>query len=98
MTQFMMVYKGEATDMADMSEEEGAAVMAKWATWMEKVGPALSDIGTRSVQRARSSTTGPPGKRYRSPATRSLRPTTWTRHGRWPTVTRTSAKARATTP
>ena len=28
MTQFMMVYKGEATDMADMSEEEGAAVMA----------------------------------------------------------------------
>ena len=46
MTQFMMVYKGEATDMADMSEEEGAAVMAKWATWMEKVGLALSDVGT----------------------------------------------------
>ena len=46
MTQFMMVYKGEATDMADMSEEEGAAVMAKWATWMGKVGPALSDVGT----------------------------------------------------
>ncbi len=46
MTQFMMVYKGEATDMADMSEEEGAAVMAKWATWMEKVGPALRDVGT----------------------------------------------------
>ena len=42
----MMVYKGEATDMADMSEEEGAAVMAKWGVWMEKVGPALSDIGT----------------------------------------------------
>ncbi len=41
-----MVYKGEATDMADMSEEEGAAVMAKWGVWMEKVGPALSDIGT----------------------------------------------------
>ena len=46
MPQFMMVYKGEATDMADMSEEEGAAVMAKWGVWMEKVGPALSDIGT----------------------------------------------------
>ena len=46
MTQFMMVYKGEATDMADMSEEEGAAVMAKWGTWMEKAGPALSDVGT----------------------------------------------------
>ncbi len=46
MPNFMMVYKGEATDMADMSEEEGAAVMAKWGVWMEKVGPALSDIGT----------------------------------------------------
>ena len=45
MAQFMMVYKGEATDMANMSEEEGAAVMAKWGTWMEKVGSSLSDVG-----------------------------------------------------
>ena len=41
-----MVYKGEATDMADMSEEEANAVMAKWGVWMAKVGPALSDLGT----------------------------------------------------
>ncbi len=46
MPRYMMVYKGEATDVADMSEEEGAAVMAKWGVWMEKVGPALSDVGT----------------------------------------------------
>lgn len=46
MTQFIMIYKGEATDMADMTPEEGAAVMAKWGTWMEKVGPALSDVGS----------------------------------------------------
>lgn len=46
MAQFMMVYKGEATDMADMTPEEGQAVMAKWAAWMEKVGPALTDVGT----------------------------------------------------
>ena len=45
MPQFMMVYKGQATDMSEMSEEEGAAVMAKWGVWMEKVGPALTDIG-----------------------------------------------------
>ena len=38
MTQFMMVYKGEATDMADMSEEEGAAVMAKWRSEERRVG------------------------------------------------------------
>jgi hypothetical protein len=42
----MMVYKGEATDMADMSEEEANAVMAKWGAWMQKVGTALSDLGT----------------------------------------------------
>lgn len=41
-----MIYKGVATDMSEMSEEEGAAVMAKWGAWMEKVGPALSDIGS----------------------------------------------------
>ncbi|MEE8407612.1 MAG: hypothetical protein V3S32_10740 [Acidimicrobiia bacterium] len=46
MSKFMMIYKGEATDMADMTEEEGAAVMAKWGVWMEKVGSALIDVGT----------------------------------------------------
>lgn len=46
MPQFMIVYKGEATDMADMTQEEASAVMAKWAAWMERVGPALTDIGT----------------------------------------------------
>ena len=46
MPRFMMVYKGEATDMSEMTEEEATAVMAKWGAWMEKVGPALSDLGT----------------------------------------------------
>lgn len=46
MTKFMMVYKGEATDMSDMTEEQAGAVMAKWGVWMEKVGSSLSDIGT----------------------------------------------------
>lgn len=46
MPKFMMVYKGEATDMADMTEEQSQEVMAKWGAWMERVGPALSDIGS----------------------------------------------------
>ena len=46
MPRFMMVYKGEATDVADMTEEQAGEVFAKWAAWMEKVGPALSDVGT----------------------------------------------------
>ncbi len=45
MPRFMMVYKGEATDIADMTEEEANAVMAGWAQWMERVGPALGDVG-----------------------------------------------------
>lgn len=46
MTQFMMVYKGDATDMSDMTQEEMQAVMAKWAEWMQGVGSALTDVGT----------------------------------------------------
>jgi hypothetical protein len=42
----MMIYKGQATDMADMTEEQGAAVLAKWNEWMGRVGPALTDIGS----------------------------------------------------
>ena len=42
---FMLIYKGEATDMADMTQEQAQEVMAKWGAWMEKVGPALADIG-----------------------------------------------------
>lgn len=45
MARYMMVYKGQATDMSAMTPEEGAAVMAKWGVWMAKVGSALVDIG-----------------------------------------------------
>ncbi|MDH3731311.1 MAG: YciI family protein [Acidimicrobiia bacterium] len=46
MPKYMMIYKGEATDMSEMTPEQGAEVMAKWGAWMEKVGGALADIGT----------------------------------------------------
>ena len=46
MARFMLIYKGEATDMSDMSEEQANAVMEKWAVWMGNVGSALNDIGT----------------------------------------------------
>jgi len=45
MARYMMIYKGEATDMSEMTPEQGAEVMAKWGAWMEKVGPALVDVG-----------------------------------------------------
>ncbi|MBT8213440.1 MAG: hypothetical protein KJN71_09865, partial [Acidimicrobiia bacterium] len=46
MPKYMMIYKGEATDMSDMTEEQQAEVMTKWGAWMGKVGDALADIGT----------------------------------------------------
>jgi len=46
MAKYMMVYRGEATDMSEMTPEQGAEVMAKWGVWMAKVGGALVDIGT----------------------------------------------------
>ena len=46
MPQYMMIYKGQATDMADMSEEESKAVLEKWGDWMGRVGDSLSDVGS----------------------------------------------------
>jgi hypothetical protein len=46
MPRYIMIYKGEATDLADMAEEQAQEVMAKWGAWIEKIGPALSDVGT----------------------------------------------------
>lgn len=46
MPKYMMVYKGEATDMADMSEEQAQEVMAKWGAWMEGLGSGIVDMGT----------------------------------------------------
>jgi hypothetical protein len=46
MPKFIMIYKGEATDMSEMTPEQGAAVMAKWGAWMEQVGSSLVDVGS----------------------------------------------------
>jgi hypothetical protein len=46
LAKFIMIYKGQAQDMSEMTPEQGAEVMAKWQSWMGKVGSALVDIGT----------------------------------------------------
>jgi hypothetical protein len=46
MAKFMLIYRGKATDLTDMPQEEAAAVLGKWQAWMEKVGPALVDVGS----------------------------------------------------
>lgn len=45
MTKFILVYKGPATDMKDMSEEQGKAVMEAWNQWIQKVGSAMVEVG-----------------------------------------------------
>ncbi len=44
-SKFIMIYKGPATDMSKVTEEQGKAVMEQWNKWMKKVGPALVDFG-----------------------------------------------------
>lgn len=46
MSQYMLVYKGEATDMSEMTQDEVMTVMGKWRVWMENVGTALTDVGS----------------------------------------------------
>ena len=46
MAKYILIYKGEATPMDEMTPEQGSEVLAKWTAWMEKVGPALADVGT----------------------------------------------------
>ncbi len=45
MPQFMMLYKGEATDMTSMTEAEVNEVMGQWRGWMGNVGAALISPG-----------------------------------------------------
>ena len=45
MAKFIFVYKGPATDMSDMTEEQSKAILDAWNQWIEKTGSSLVDIG-----------------------------------------------------
>ena len=45
MAKFIFVYKGPATDMSDMSEEQSKAAIDAWNQWMNRLGPSLLDVG-----------------------------------------------------
>ena len=44
-SKYLILYKGDATDPADMAEEDRNKIMQAWAAWMENVGSALVDVG-----------------------------------------------------
>jgi hypothetical protein len=45
MAKYIFVYKGPATDMENMPEEQVKAVMDAWNQWIQKVGTSLVDVG-----------------------------------------------------
>lgn len=46
MTKYMYLYRGPATPMSDLTPEQGAARMAAFGAWMDKLGTALVDVGS----------------------------------------------------
>lgn len=45
MSKYIFLYRGPATPMDQFTEEQGAEQMQAWGNWMEKIGPALVDMG-----------------------------------------------------
>lgn len=45
MSKFILLYNGPATPPEQMSKEQTEKVMGAWKTWMEKLGPAMLDMG-----------------------------------------------------
>jgi hypothetical protein len=46
MAKYIMVYRGPATPIEDITPEQGEAIMAEWNNWIGKVGTALLDVGS----------------------------------------------------
>ena len=45
MSKFMLLYNGPATPAEEMDPELTQKIMGAWKNWMEKLGPAMVDMG-----------------------------------------------------
>ncbi|HUD06924.1 MAG TPA: YciI family protein [Candidatus Saccharimonadales bacterium] len=45
MAKFILLYKGPATPMDQITKEDGEKIMTGWKAWMDKMGAALVDVG-----------------------------------------------------
>ena len=45
MAKFILLYNGPATPPSEMDPDRVQEVMGAWQAWMERVGPALLDVG-----------------------------------------------------
>ena len=65
MAKFIYLYRGPATPVSELMPEQAADRTAAFGAWMEKVGTALVDVGTRfgaSVSVRDDGTEGPAGE------------------------------------
>ena len=46
MSKYILLYRGPATPMENITEEQGAEQMRAWGEWGERAGAALTDFGS----------------------------------------------------
>jgi hypothetical protein len=44
-SKFIYLYRGPATPMQDMTDEQSAEQMEAWGTWITRLGSSLTDVG-----------------------------------------------------
>lgn len=54
MAEYMLLYKGDATEAKDMDPAKSKEVMAKWGTWMGEVGDKMVNMGSPMNKRGAS--------------------------------------------
>jgi hypothetical protein len=52
MSKFILLYKGPATPMEDMTAEQSEQSHQAWNSWMGKVGSAIVDLGNPFASRS----------------------------------------------
>jgi hypothetical protein len=45
MAKFILIYRGPATPVEDMTPEQGEEQMQAWGAWIGKVGSAMTELG-----------------------------------------------------
>jgi len=51
-SKFIYLYRGPATPMEDMTEEQSSETMAAWGQWISRLGSSLTDVGNPFGARA----------------------------------------------
>ena len=46
MAEYMLLYKGDATEAKDMDPEKSKEVMQKWGAWMSEIGDKMVNMGS----------------------------------------------------